>query len=133
MISKRTVLFASLALAATAGSGLLTPTGFAKASSGEPNSGDHPPSHHQREARPPLIDSLDSAVARGSLTTSQHDLIEAKRAETKTSLDAIRKLSTVTERKAAIQKLRTSLSDWAKQNNIDEQWIRIPVLHPRHR
>jgi hypothetical protein len=69
-------------------------------------------------------------VTDGKITQAQADLINAKRAELqkqreadKTSFDTM----TDTERKAAMDKQKTDLESWAKQNNIDTQYLRYVI------
>jgi competence protein ComGC len=69
-------------------------------------------------------------VTDGKITQAQADLINEKRAELqkqretdKTSFDSM----TDTERKTAMDKKRTDLESWAKQNNIDTQYLRYAM------
>ena len=67
-------------------------------------------------------DSLNQAVANGTLTSSQRDLIVAKQAELKTKMTAL-KGETATTRQADIKKLMADTKIWATTNNIDLKWL----------
>lgn len=66
-------------------------------------------------------------VTDGKITQAQADLINAKRAEMQKQHDtnkASMQSMTDTERKAAMDKEKSDLEAWAKQNNIDSQYVR---------
>jgi ribosomal protein L19E len=66
-------------------------------------------------------------VADGKITQAQADLINAKRAELQKqheSNKAGRQGTGNSERKAAMEKQKTELEAWAKQNGIDAQYLR---------
>jgi cell division protein FtsN len=77
----------------------------------------HEAEHAQRET-----DRLQAAVDAGKLTAAQKDLIVAKRAEMKTSMDSL-KDKTEEERRTAMEQGRTDLKQWATDNGIPEEYI----------
>lgn len=79
----------------------------------------------QREQK--IKDDVAKLVTDGKITQAQADLINAKRAELekqreadKTSFDSMSEA----DRKTAMDKRKTDLESWAKQNNIDTQYLR---------
>lgn len=64
---------------------------------------------------------LDQAVKDGKLTQDQEDKIIAKRTELKTAMEAL-KDKTPAERQAAMKTQIDALKQWAKDNNIPEQF-----------
>ena len=64
---------------------------------------------------------LDQAVKDGKITQTQKDLIVAKHAEIKAYMDSL-KDKTQADRQAAIKTETQSVKDWAKANNIPEQF-----------
>lgn len=65
---------------------------------------------------------LDQAVQNGKITPAQKDLVIAKHAEIKTTLESL-KDKTPEERQAAMQAQRDALQKWATDNNIPQQLI----------
>ncbi len=80
----------------------------------------------QTERKDSLATRLDAAVASGTITAEQKDLIlrkhEELRAERENDLDAWRNL-TRDERQAKIDERRASLEQWAADNGIDPQYV----------
>ena len=81
---------------------------------------------HQTATQNQFIQKLDQAVRDGKITDAQKQLILAKQQE----LQANRKVNfdnfknmTPDQRKTAMQAQKQVLSDWAKQNNIDLQYL----------
>lgn len=71
---------------------------------------------------------LAQAVTNGKLTQAQADLITAKSAELKASMEADRTANqtlTQEERKAKMEAKQTSLKKWATANGIPEQYLRF--------
>lgn len=69
---------------------------------------------------------LDQLVKDGKITEAQKQLIVEKHAELKAKRQTAMqnfKDKTAEERKAAMDVERTSLEEWAKQNNIDMQYL----------
>jgi tetrahydromethanopterin S-methyltransferase subunit B len=71
------------------------------------------------ERNPSLF--LDQAVKNGKITQAQADLIIAKHAELKTTLESL-KDKTPEERQAAMEAQRENLKKWATDNNLSEQF-----------
>lgn len=67
---------------------------------------------------------LDAAVTAGKLTQAQENLITTKQTEVKTFMDSLEG-ETPSERKAAIAKEMASLKEWATDNSIPEQYVRM--------
>jgi len=65
---------------------------------------------------------LDQAVKDGKITQAQEDLILAKQAEMKTFMESL-KNKTHAERKTAFEANKMALTQWAKDNNIPEQYL----------
>lgn len=77
---------------------------------------------------------LAQLVKDGKLTQAQADAITAKRAELQKTREANKDTAqsqSDTDRKAAMEKERTDLEAWAKQNNIDTQYLRFIAGHGR--
>lgn len=71
---------------------------------------------------------LAQAVTDGKLTQAQADLITAKSAELKASMEADRVASqalTQEERKAKMEAKQASLKEWAAANNIPEEYLKF--------
>ncbi len=69
---------------------------------------------------------LAQAVTDGTLTQAQADLIEAKAAELKATMEASRTADqalTLAERKAKMDAQQTALKTWAATNNIPETYL----------
>ena len=79
------------------------------------------------EAR--LKTDLASAVQSGKLTQAQADLITAKQAELKALHDSLQG-KTPAEVKTALDAERTTLTQWAKDNNIPAQFMRFGLGGP---
>jgi hypothetical protein len=74
-----------------------------------------------------IKDDIAKLVTDGKITQAQADLINAKREEMQKQHEANKasmQSMTDTERKAAMDKEKTDLEAWAKQNNIDSQYLR---------
>lgn len=65
---------------------------------------------------------LDQAVKNGKITQAQENLILAKQAEMKTFMEGL-KDKTPAERKTALEANKAALTQWAKNNNIPEQYL----------
>ena len=80
----------------------------------------------QAQMQQKLTDKLDALVKEGKLTEAQKQLIVAKHTELQTQRekdkDTLKDL-TPEERRAKMQAQRTDLETWAKQNNIDIQYV----------
>jgi len=83
-------------------------------------------SDHMAKRQSNYEDLLSQAVKEGKLTDVQKSLILVKRKEladeVKSKKDTLKNM-TPEERKAAMQKQKQALKDWAKQNNIDLTWL----------
>lgn len=75
-----------------------------------------------------MDEHLAAAVDDGSLTQDQVDKIKAKREELKTFMDSL-KDKTNEERRTAMEAKRTELEQWAKDNNIPDEFVRFARLH----
>jgi hypothetical protein len=78
--------------------------------------------------------SLTQAVTDGKLTSAQKDLILAEHkkllSEMQTAMENADNSANKTDRRAAMEKIRTEATDWAKANNVDAKWLRIgPGAH----
>ena len=69
---------------------------------------------------------LTQAVKNGKLTQAQADLILAKQAELKTFHESL-KGKTPEEARATMEAKKTELQQWAKTNNIPEQYVIGPM------
>lgn len=81
---------------------------------------------HEADATKRVTADLDKLVSSGKITSAQEKLILDKRAELQSQRDANRdsmQSKTPAERKAAMQAERTSLEQWAKDNNIPTQYL----------
>ena len=80
----------------------------------------------QAQMQQKLTDKLDALVKEGKLTEAQKQLIIAKhtelQAQREKDKDTLKNL-TWDERRAKMQAQRTDLETWAKQNNIDIQYV----------
>jgi hypothetical protein len=70
-------------------------------------------------------DRLTQAVTSGQLTASQKDAILTEHNKLKSKLDEAN-AKTGTERRTAMNAIRTEAQDWAKSNNIDAKWLLGP-------
>lgn len=77
----------------------------------------------QTERETKAKEALAQAVTDGKLTQAQADKITAKRAEMKTFMESLRD-KTASERRAAMEAKRDELQQWAKDNGIDESYLR---------
>jgi hypothetical protein len=79
--------------------------------------------HQQMEAQhqAEFKTRLAEAVTSGKLTQTQADLITTKQAEVKTFMDSV-KDKTETERQTAVKTKMDEVKQWAKDNNIPEQF-----------
>lgn len=74
-----------------------------------------------------IKDKVAQLVTDGKITQAQADAINAKRAELQKEREANKesfKSMTADQRKATMDKQKTDLETWAKQNNIDAQYLR---------
>ncbi len=78
---------------------------------------------HQAEMEVKMTDRLTDAVTDGKITEAQKDLIIAKHEEIQAKMEEIRNLTTVEEKKAAKDALRTEIQQWLADNDIDFQFI----------
>lgn len=86
--------------------------------------------HANMKAKSPaaFTSPLVKAVTDGKLTQAQADLITAKSAELKASMEADRTANqtlTQEERKAKMEAKQASLKEWAAANSIPEQYLRF--------
>lgn len=65
---------------------------------------------------------LSQAVTDGKLTSAQKDAILSEHNKLKSELDAAQS-KTGTDRRTAMQQVRTEAETWAKQNNISAHWL----------
>jgi len=82
---------------------------------------------HEAAQTTKVTAELDKLVSSGKITSAQEKLILDKRAELQKERDANRdsmQSKTPAERKAAMQAERTSLEQWAKDNNISTSYLR---------
>lgn len=84
--------------------------------------GQRPPTDNNQA---PKIDPVKKALADGKLTQAQADLIYAKRAEIKTTMDGYKDLSE-SEREVAVKTYMESIRQWAKDNNIPVKHVLPP-------
>ena len=70
-----------------------------------------------------MTERLDQAVTDGKITAEQKDLIIAKGKEMKQKMEEIRNLSSDTERKTAMEQLRTDTEKWLSDNKIDQRFL----------
>jgi hypothetical protein len=82
-------------------------------------------SEHQAEAETRYEARLTQAVTDGQLTAAQKDAVVAEHNKLKPEMDAALKL-TGTDRRAALDKIHTEATDWAKDNNVDAKWLMGP-------
>jgi hypothetical protein len=72
-------------------------------------------------------DRLTKAVTDGKLTSAQKDLVLTEHKKLQTEMDADRAAGTSSttraDRRLAMDKIRTEITDWAKANNIDAKWL----------
>lgn len=80
-------------------------------------------SARQTERETKAKEALAQAVTDGKLTQAQADKITAKRAEMKTFMESLRD-KTAAERHSAMDAKRDELQQWAKDNGIDESYLR---------
>jgi hypothetical protein len=76
---------------------------------------------------------LDQAVTDGKITAEQRDKIIAKRAELKAGMENFKSSlegKTDEERKATMEKQRTDLEQWAKDNGISEEYLNFFMKGP---
>ncbi len=72
---------------------------------------------------------LTQAVTDGKLTSAQKDAVLAEHKKLAAKMEITMKdtnIDTPTERKAAMDKIRTEGEEWAKTNNIDAKWLMGP-------
>ena len=86
--------------------------------------------HADMKAKSPVdfASRLEQAVTDGKLTQAQSDLITAKSAELKASMEADRiasKILTQEELKTKMEAKQASLKEWATANGIPEQYLRF--------
>lgn len=74
----------------------------------------------QHKAR--LGERLDQAVKDGKITEKQKEAILKKMDEMKSKLEELKNLSPE-DRREELEKLRTDLQTWAKENGIDQQFM----------
>ncbi len=79
-------------------------------------------SEHMANMQAKFNDRLTQAVKDGKITEDQKTKIIAKQAEMKTFIDGL-KDKTPAERHTAMEAKKTELIQWAKDNNIDQQYI----------
>lgn len=78
----------------------------------------------QKEATDWLTTRLDQAVTDGKITAAQKDLALKKHAEVQAQMETTRDITDRTEQRAARDKIRDELEQWATDNGIDEEIIR---------
>ncbi len=78
---------------------------------------------HQAEMEVKMTERLDEAVTDGQITEAQKNLITAKHEEIQAKMEEIRNLTTVEEKKAAKDALRTEIQQWLADNDIDLQFF----------
>lgn len=81
----------------------------------------------QAERETQVKADIAKLVTDGKITQAQADAINTKRAELEKTREANKdtmKNATKDERKAAMDEHKTDLEAWAKQNNIDSQYLR---------
>lgn len=76
---------------------------------------------HESERQAKTKERLEQAVKDGKLTQEQVDKILAKQQEMESSMNDLRD-QTEEERKAAMETKRTELEEWAKNNNIPDEF-----------
>ncbi len=76
---------------------------------------------HQAEHQAKFKEQLDQAVKDGKLTQEQADKILAKQQELESFMNDLRD-ETEEERKTAMDTKRTELAQWAKDNDIPEEY-----------
>lgn len=77
-----------------------------------------------------MKDKVAKLVTDGKITQTQADAINAKRAELEKTREANHdsfKSMTADQRKSAREKQKADLEAWAKQNNIDTQYLHLVV------
>jgi len=83
-------------------------------------------SERQTEMQQKMIERLDTLVKQGKITETQKKLIVTKHAELQAErekeMESMKDL-TPEERKVKMEAHRTELESWAKQNNIDIQYV----------
>jgi UTP:GlnB (protein PII) uridylyltransferase len=88
---------------------------------------------HQAARQQKIEDKLTQAVKDGKITNDQKDKILAKlqelQAERQANRDSLKDL-TPAERKAKLEAKRAELKQWAKDNNIPDQFLRLLAGHP---
>jgi hypothetical protein len=77
---------------------------------------------HEAEHEQKVKERLDQAVKNGTLTQDQENKIIAKLQELKAKRDSL-KDKTPAERREAMKAERDALKQWAKDNNIPEQYL----------
>jgi hypothetical protein len=85
---------------------------------------------HEAEMKQAMADRLTQAVTDGKITADQKQKILDKQQELRTQMEANRdsfKTMTEAERRAAMEKQRTDLEQWAKDNGIDPQYLMFAV------
>lgn len=85
------------------------------------------PGRGERGIRPPAKGlnpkaMLDKAVADGTITQAQEDLIIAKQADVRTFMDSLKGKSAA-DRQSAMKTETEALKTWAQSNNIPERFI----------
>lgn len=77
---------------------------------------------HEAEHKQKLKERLDQAVKDGKLTQDQENKIIAKLEELKANRESL-KDKTPEQRREAMKAKRAELEQWAKDNNIPEQYV----------
>ena len=76
----------------------------------------------QAQAETNYEQMLSQAVTDGKLTSAQKDAVLAEHNKLKSELDAAQD-KTGTDRRTALQQIRTEAETWAKQNNLSAHWL----------
>lgn len=85
---------------------------------------------HHAKMQEAMVDRLSEAVTAGKLTEEQKQKILDKQKQLQSTHEANReKFQSMTheERHAEMQKLRTNLEQWAKENGIDAQYLQFGI------
>lgn len=76
---------------------------------------------------------LELAVKEGKLTAEQKNQIIIKHEEVKNKLDTIKAIADKTERKQAVEQLKSDLKKWAQENDIPERWLHFAGRTHHHK
>lgn len=89
----------------------------------------------EQERENEIKDELTQLVSDSKLTQAQMDAIIAKRAELKQQREssAPPENESASDRKATMEKRKTELDTWAKDNNIPTEYLRYVFGGPGHR